>query len=76
MSLVSTSFDERLARRILRCEGNEVTAAMTLFERQAPVTMDDAMNLLETYGPISPQAFDHAVTAWDTYWHLRDMPGD
>ena len=76
MSLIATSFDERLARRILQGEGNEVQAAVTLFERHDPVTLEDAVGLLEAYGSVTPQAFEHAAEAWDIFWHLRDMPCD
>lgn len=76
MSLISTSIDERLARRILQLEGNEVRAAVAFYERHQPATLDDAARLLESYGPMTPEAFDAVAMAWDVYWHLKDMPGD
>lgn len=75
-SAPSSSFDERLARSVLRAEGDELRTAITFFERHDPVTLEDALALLAAYGPITPQAFEHAAKAWDIYWHLRDMPGD
>lgn len=76
MPVVSQTFDERLARRVLWAEGNEVQAAITFFDHREPVTLEDAVAQLEAYGPITSQAFEHAAKAWDIYWHLRDMPGD
>ena len=53
-----------------------MTAAVTFFERHQPATFEEAAGLLESYGRGAPQAFDAAASAWDMYWHRRDMPCD
>jgi hypothetical protein len=76
LPLVATTFDERLARRVLLGEGDEVRAATTFLERHDPATLEEAVTLLEAYGRVSPKAFDHLVEAWSVYWLLRDTPCD
>jgi sirohydrochlorin ferrochelatase len=76
MSLTASTYDERLARRILRGEGGEVKAAITFLERQEPVTLEQAVDLLETYGRVPPVALEHFVKAWSIYWQFRDTPCD
>ncbi|MQA74754.1 MAG: hypothetical protein GEU88_10520 [Solirubrobacterales bacterium] len=76
MPCVSTTFDVRLARRVLLGEGREVEAALAFFERNDPATLEEAVGLLEAHGRITPQAFEHAAKAWDMYWNLRGAPCD
>lgn len=76
MPNVCSTYDERLARRIVAGEGREVQAATTFFERNSPVTFDDAIGMLEPHGQVTPSVLEHASRAWDVYWQLRDMPGD
>lgn len=76
MRNVCGTYNERLARRILAGEGREVQAGVTFFERNSPVTFDDAVCMLEAHGRITPRVLEHVSRAWDIYWQLRDMPGD
>lgn len=76
MSLIAASFDERLARRILYGEGREVEAALNFFERHEPATLEEAAELLESYGPVTSRAFEHIAEGWSIHRHMRGMPGD
>jgi hypothetical protein len=77
MPLVASSYDRRLARRVLLEERDAVEAAVTLFERREPASLEEAVGLLEAYGEqVTAAAFEHAAEAWNVYWHLRDMPED
>lgn len=76
MALTATSWDERLTRRILQGEGSEVQAAVTFFEHHDPVTLDEAVELLEPYGRVTPEAFEQLARAWSIYWHQRYMSWD
>jgi hypothetical protein len=76
MPIISPSFDERAARRVLDHGDNAVEAALALFERHTPATLSEAAQLIEQHGPVTPAAFDAVAQAFDIYWHLRDMPLD
>jgi hypothetical protein len=76
MSIVSASFDERAARRVLDHPDTATEAALALFERQTPATLVEAAQLIGRHGPVTPAAFETIAQAFDVYWHLPDMPCD
>lgn len=67
-------YDARLARRVLDGEPDATQAAVVLFERHEPDTLDDAARLVSAHGELTPSAFDAVADAFDIHRLQRDMP--
>jgi hypothetical protein len=76
MPIISANIEQRAAQRVLDDADNAVEAALALFERQTPATLEEAAQQIARHGPVTPAAFDTIAQAFDIYWHLRDMPCD
>ncbi len=72
--LVPSTYEERLRVRVIRCGPDALCAALELFERRDPPTLDEALTLVRGPRELSPQAFAVVVEAWDRYFHMRSMP--
>ncbi len=75
MTLVPTNYEERLAQRVLTGQRAR-EAALNLFERTGPQSLDEAIaKVCADRRPAAP-AFDAIADAWDTYRHLKHLPWD
>jgi NADPH-dependent ferric siderophore reductase len=72
----SSSYEARLARRVLLGDASASPAAMELLDRCQPQTIDAAVALLAEQGNVSVDAFDCLADAWTTYRHLIDLSWD
>lgn len=69
------SYDQRLAIAVR--EGHDAhRAAITLFERSAPNSLSEAIDLVLPYGVVAPELFERIRCAYDVYRHARDQPCD
>lgn len=68
------SYDERLARRVTDGEPRPRRAALELFERNDPRTLEEAIALVWPDGKAPAERCGALVRAWDLYRHVRDMP--
>lgn len=75
-TVVSESYDARLARAILAGGSNAPAAAMALLESQEPATLSAAVALVADHGTMTQGAFDCVADAWETYRHVRHLSWD
>jgi hypothetical protein len=68
------SYDERLAKRVTDGEPRPRRAALELFERNDPRTLEEAIALVWPDGKAPAERCGALVRAWDLYRHVRDMP--
>lgn len=66
----STTYEARLARRVLLGGTGASDAAMELLDHCQPQTIDRAVALLAEQGDVSVDAFDCLADAWATFRHL------
>lgn len=69
-----TAYDMRLARTVLTGGATAVRAALTLFERHEPETLDESLALVcESLAELDGSARITVLKAWDEYRHLEGM---
>jgi hypothetical protein len=68
------SYDERLAKCVVDGEPRPRRAALELFERNDPSTLEGAIALVWPDGEVPAERFGALARAWDLYRHVRDMP--
>jgi hypothetical protein len=74
--IVPGDYDQRLAWRVRECAENAVGAALMLFERWDPPTLDHAVELVCIDHRPSSETFDAIADAWERYRHQRHLPWD
>jgi hypothetical protein len=70
------SYDQRLAITAREGHAGARRAALTLFERRAPKSLSEAVDLVLPYGAMEPELFDVIRCAYDMYRHSCDQPSD
>jgi hypothetical protein len=58
----------------LRCCPDAPAAALELFERHDPGSLDQAVEVACGDGELPPAAFEIVIEAWDRFFHIRSMP--
>lgn len=76
MAIITGTYDQLAAQRVLDETSNAIDAALTLYEKHQPNTLEAAAKLVTAYGTVTPGAFDTISQAFDIYWQLRDTACD
>jgi hypothetical protein len=76
VTVVPAKYEERLAWRVRTHESKALEAAVTLFERIEPNTIDEAVQQICPDRRPPSDVFDVIADAWSLYRHIADMPCD
>ena len=71
-----SSYERKLADRVLFGGMNAAEAAMVLLENCQPETLDDAVALLTRHGQLTVEAFDRVADAWGVFRDIGHLSWD